>query len=242
MSSRFWLCVVLVLVLAWGAACRKAPKGKVVGVADGDTVTVLDENEAERKVRLNGIDAPEKSQPFGEASKQHLSDLVYGKVVNVEGQETDRYGRLVGVLLLDGQDINLAQLEAGQAWYYRQYESEVAPARRAAYAAAENAARQARRGLWRDPAPEAPWDFRSQQRAANQSDAPRPSVTPTMKTGATKTETTKTDGHIIGNRNSHIYHRPDCPDYQKVGERNRVYFATEQTATDAGFRRAGNCR
>jgi endonuclease YncB( thermonuclease family) len=222
------------MVLGLCTACRKTAPGTVVSVADGDTVTVLTDEQTERKVRLNGIDAPEHGQPFGEASKQHLSALVFGKVVQVEGNETDRYGRLVGVLLLNGQDINLEQLNAGQAWYYREYEREVAPARRPVYAAAEAAARQARRGLWQDPAPEPPWEYRARQRAAPPS-APSPATAPatTQRTGTPQ---------MIGNRHTRVYHAPGCPDYQKVSERNRVYFATEQAARAAGFRRAGNCR
>jgi endonuclease YncB( thermonuclease family) len=227
-ARRIWVLGLFVMVLGLCTACRKTAPGTVVSVADGDTVTVLTDEQTERKVRLNGIDAPEHGQPFGEASKQHLSALVFGKVVQVEGHETDRYGRLVGVLLLNGQDVNLEQLKAGQAWYYREYEREVALSRRPLYAAAEAAARQARRGLWQDPAPEPPWDFRAEKRAANQS-APTP------------TAANPVPQRILGNRNSHIYHTPDCPDYNKVSERNRVYFATEQAAVEAGFRRARNC-
>ena len=223
------VCLVgLVGLFGLTAACRKTAPGTVVSVADGDTVTVLTDEQTERKVRLNGIDAPEHGQPFGEASKQHLSALVFGKVVEVEGNETDRYGRLVGVLKLAGRDINLAQLQAGQVWYYRQYESDVEPARRPVYAAAEAAARLARQGLWQDPAPEPPWEFRARQRGANQ-----PSPSPFNPDFSNQP--------IIGNRNSHVYHAPNCPGYHRVSERNRVYFATEQAAREAGFRRAGNC-
>lgn len=222
-------CLVgLIGLVSLTVACRKTAPGTVVGVADGDTVTVLTDEQTERKVRLNGIDAPEHGQPFGETSKQHLSALVFGKVVEIEGHETDRYGRLVGVLKLAGRDINLEQLQAGQAWYYRQYESDVDPARRSVYAAAEAAAQLARRGLWQDPAPEPPWEYRARQRGASQ-----PSPSPNSPESSNQS--------IIGNRNSHIYHAPNCPGYNKVSERNRVYFATEQAARDAGFRRAGNC-
>lgn len=219
----------------WLAACRQAPPpvGTVVGVADGDTVTVLADEQTQRKVRLNGIDAPERGQPFGEAAKKHLSDLVFGKAVNVVGHETDRYGRLVGVIFVEGKDINLEQIKAGLAWYYRKYESNVDPARRTVYADAETEAQQARRGLWSEAAPEAPWDYRVRQRTDDEPATVTP--TPAMPTPVMS-------GRIIGNRNSNIYHRPDCPDYNSVSERNRVYFKTEQAAQAAGFRRAINCR
>jgi endonuclease YncB( thermonuclease family) len=233
-AVRSWVVCLALILLFLPAACRKKPKGTVVGVADGDTVTVLEDEQTERKVRLNGIDAPERGQPFGETAKQHLSELVFGKVVSVQGKETDRYGRLVGVLILDGKDINLEQLKAGQAWYYRQYESDVEPARRSVYAAAEAEARQARRGLWRDAAPEAPWEFRARQRGEQE---PNPTAKP-----ASPTPGSSTAGRLIGNRNSRVYHAPGCPGYDKVSEHNRVYFETEQAALAAGFRRAGNCR
>ena len=85
--------------------------GKVVGVSDGDTITVLDASKRQHKVRLDGIDAPESSQDFGSRAKQSLSDLVFGKTVTVLGSKKDRYGRTLGkVMLSDGKDINLEQI------------------------------------------------------------------------------------------------------------------------------------
>ena len=90
--------------------------GRVVGIADGDTVTVLDANRQQHKIRLAGIDAPEKTQPFGDRSKQNLSTLVFDKQVAVEWKKQDRYGRTVGKVLINGIDANLAQVKAGMAW------------------------------------------------------------------------------------------------------------------------------
>lgn len=81
--------------------------GRVVGVADGDTVTVLDASKVQHKVRLSGIYAPEKSQPYGQRSKAHLSDLVFDQRVEVDSSKTDRYGRLVGKIVVQGRDANL---------------------------------------------------------------------------------------------------------------------------------------
>ena len=138
--------------------------GRVVGVADGDTVTVLDAQHVQHKIRLAGIDAPEKSQPFGNRSKQSLSDLAFDKAVVVETDKRDRYGREVGKVLVNGRDVNLIQVERGMAWHYKAYASEQSVNDQRLYEAAEIAAKVARRGLWRDPEPMAPWEFRKAQR------------------------------------------------------------------------------
>jgi endonuclease YncB( thermonuclease family) len=138
--------------------------GEVVGVADGDTITVLDGERRQHRIRLAGIDAPESSQDFGRASKQNLSALVYRKAVEVTYSKYDHYGRVLGVVRLDGRDINLAQVEAGLAWHYKEYQDEQTAADRKLYGEAEGEARNARRGLWADPSPIPPWDFRHGKR------------------------------------------------------------------------------
>ena len=137
----------------------------MVGISDGDTVTVLDGLHAQHRIRLAGIDAPEKAQPYGEASKLHLSRMVFGESVRVEYEKHDRYGRIVGRILKDGQDAGLEQLRAGLAWHYKQYQREQSRADRSAYAEVENAAQRAHAGLWREPAPLPPWTWRMEQRA-----------------------------------------------------------------------------
>jgi endonuclease YncB( thermonuclease family) len=134
--------------------------GKVVGIADGDTVTILDGLNRQHKVRLAGIDAPEKGQPFGQRSKQTLSECAFGRSVIVEGNKIDRYGRLVGKVQATGVDCNLRQVEQGLAWHYKQYVREQQSADRIAYDAAESLAKRDRLGLWLDPVPVPPWDFR----------------------------------------------------------------------------------
>lgn len=134
--------------------------GKVVGVSDGDTITVLDSTKTQHKIRLAGIDAPEKAQPFGQRSKEHLSDLVFGKQVTIDGDKIDKYQRQVGKVLVGGLDVNLAQLKAGLAWHYKEYAKEQLLNDRATYAATEDAARSARFGLWQDKAPMPPWEWR----------------------------------------------------------------------------------
>lgn len=137
----------------------------IVGVTDGDTVTAVDSNNRQIKVRLAGIDAPESRQDFGARSKQYLSDLVYGKPVILDGDKIDRYGRLVAKILLNGADVNLEQIKAGFAWHYKQYELEQSYADRKIYAAAERDARSKGINIWSVPEPVAPWDFRRNQSA-----------------------------------------------------------------------------
>ena len=138
--------------------------GRVVRIADGDTITVLDATNTQYRIRLSGIDAPELHQAFGSRSKQNLSDWVFGKDVTVEYYKTDQYGRLVGKIIVNGQDINLEQVKAGMAWHYKEYEREQSPEDRELYARAEDEARAQHRGLWQDPNPVEPSQFRREQR------------------------------------------------------------------------------
>lgn len=144
--------------------------GRVVGVADGDTLTVLDNNKGLTKIRLHQIDAPEKKQDFGQRSKQSLSDLAYGKQVRVEVFDTDKYGRTVGKVWVNGQDVNLEQVKSGMAWVYEKYASEPA------YFAAERTAKSGRVGLWNQPNPTPPWVFRHPDRAATSTPAKLPAL------------------------------------------------------------------
>lgn len=141
--------------------------GRVVAVADGDTITVLDNNNTQYKIRLAGIDAPEKKQPFGNVSKKSLSDLVYGKQVHVDWQKQDRYGRIVGKVLVNETDANLEQINRGMAWFYRKYQNELVLNDRLDYLHAEEYAKSSRIGLWTDNEPIAPWDFRKNKLTDN---------------------------------------------------------------------------
>lgn len=150
-----------------------------MAIADGDTVTVLDDGQAQHKVRLAGIDAPERGQSFGDASKKSLSVLAFNQAVTVVWHKRDRYGRLVGVVRVQpsGTDVNLAQVAAGMAWHYSAYAGEQTAGDRDLYGSAEAQARETRRGLWRDPAPVPPWEFRRAQREVQRdSSVPSPST------------------------------------------------------------------
>lgn len=138
--------------------------GRVVSIADGDTITVLDSANQQHKIRLAGIDAPEKKQPFGDRSRQHIGELVFNRAVTVQYDKQDRYGRTVGKVLVNGRDANLEQVRAGMAWWYEKYRKEQSPADQRLYSDAEQYARAQRIGLWRDVEPVAPWDWRESQR------------------------------------------------------------------------------
>lgn len=156
----------LALLLVWAQSAAAAVlNGIVVGVTDGDTVTVLDSSRTQRKIRLTGIDAPESRQPFGHRARQHLASLVFQQQVAVEWSKRDRYGRILGKVLLDGNDVNLKLVEAGLAWFYRQYAHELSPSDVMLYADAESEAREKRIGLWSDVHAVAPWEWRKTNKA-----------------------------------------------------------------------------
>jgi endonuclease YncB( thermonuclease family) len=133
---------------------------RVVGVTDGDSVTVLRDRHEQVKIRLYGIDAPERGQPFGTKSRQHLAGLVFGKEVRIIPRDTDRYGRTVGQIEVAGRDVSTDMIRAGLAWWLDRY----AP-KDDALRSAERSAREAKVGLWSDPAPVAPWEWRKAARA-----------------------------------------------------------------------------
>ena len=143
---------------------RKSPPpnfaGRVVAVEDGDTIVVRDDANGTYKIRLQGIDAPEGGQAFGDRSGQSLSEMVSGKQVEIEWSKRDRYRRLVGKVSSDGSDICLQQIRAGMAWHYKRYQNEQSIEDRELYANAENEARTERLGLWSDENPLPPWRFR----------------------------------------------------------------------------------
>lgn len=136
----------------------------VIGISDGDTMTVLHEREP-IKIRLAEIDAPEKAQPFGTKSKQALSDLCFGKQAEVNPKTTDRYGRTIARVKCDGQDVSEHQVEAGMAWVYDRYVTD-----RGLYPL-QDMARSTGRGLWVDAGPVPPWEWRKSKRAAKNSSA-----------------------------------------------------------------------
>ena len=153
------LILIFILFLS-NFANAKTIEGLVVGVADGDTITVLDQQKNTYKIRLQGIDAPEKKQAFGEKSKQSLHDLVHSKQVRIEYDKEDKYGRIVGKVTVDDVDVCLQQLVLGMAWHYKKYQNEQSVSDRALYSETELKSKSLKLGLWTDDTPMPPWEFR----------------------------------------------------------------------------------
>lgn len=131
-------------------------QARVVGITDGDSLTVLDEQNQQHRIRLAEIDAPERGQPWGDRSRQALSALVFSKTISVQQTDTDRYGRVVARVFSDGRDVNRTMVERGDAWAYRQYLTDET------LIATEARARQQGLGLWsmNDQQTVAPWEWR----------------------------------------------------------------------------------
>jgi len=134
-------------------------QGRVVGVSDGDTITVLQidaqGHKTPIKIRLDGIDCPEKAQAFGQRAKQYTSNMVFGKEVTVQISGKDRYGRSLGEVFISTTSVNQSLVKDGLAWWYRKYTPEDRELE-----ALETSARSERRGLWQDKQPTPPWEFR----------------------------------------------------------------------------------
>jgi endonuclease YncB( thermonuclease family) len=165
-SSRLLHGALLVLAVAAGAPAAVAAEavGTVVGISDGDTLTLLDANKQRHRIRLDGIDAPERSQPYGQRARQSLASLAHGRTAQAHCPKTDRYGRAVCRVTVEGVDVGLEQIRRGLAWHYVRYANEQGVVERSEYEQAERAARSSGAGLWsfRDPTP--PWDYRRAQR------------------------------------------------------------------------------
>ena len=150
------------LLLTATLAAASELRGVVVGVTDGDTITVLDDGHKKHKVRLAGIDTPERHQPFADRARQYLLTLAFKKQATLDCYKTDQYKRRVCRVWVEGKDVALAQVQAGLAWHYKRFEKEQTPSERASYARAEDDARASRIGLWQSNRPVPPWEFRQQ--------------------------------------------------------------------------------
>lgn len=178
------LTYLLLWLLLWSCQQRKSETTqetatnngyKVISIKDGDTIELL-KNGKPLRVRLLGVDAPEKNQDFGTVARQFTSDLCFGKTVNLVVDGNDRYGRTVGTIILpDGRSLNNELVRNGYAWHYKAYSHDETLAQ------LEIEARQNRRGLWEKPNATAPWEFRKARRTQNNLDKantvaiPRPS-------------------------------------------------------------------
>jgi endonuclease YncB( thermonuclease family) len=221
--------------LAW---CSSFAQGEVLisatvtRVVDGDTIVVIDSSNQQREIRLEGIDAPEHGQAFGEQSTVHLIELVRAKEVKLDCTGQQSYGRFVcKVFLPSDEDVDLDQIKAGMAWHYKQFQRLQNATDRTTYGVAEDAARRAHLGLWSQSNPVQPQDFRhhtASQVCFDNADH-RIACSDTY------------DGPVRGNLHSHIYHWPGCPNYDDIAEHNRVELPNAVAAEAAGFRAARNC-
>ncbi len=213
-------CLAVLALASPQAVPSRHFSGRVVGVHDGDTISVL-VGRRTVKVRLEGIDCPELGQAYGRVAKLFTSDRVFGKNVEVEETAIDRYGRSVGRVTMNGEDVNAAIVSAGLAWHYTQYSTD------RALDAAERSARAAHRGLWSQPNPVPPWVYRragSSRRAS-----------PGLPAEARSAKA----GPFHGNTQSHVFHAPGCRNYDC---RNcTAVFATREEAVAHGYKAAGDC-
>ena len=214
--------VCLVSGDAWAAPWR----GKVVGVADGDTITVLQDKRPVR-IRLQGVDTPEKAQAFGQRAKKFTAALVAGKQVRVTPVDQDRYGRLVAVVHQGAKCLNEALLLAGLAWHYKRY------SKSKRYAALELEARGKKRGLWSQPDPTPPWRWRRQNKGRRHR-----GPWPRSKGGAAAPGKAAA-GPFHGNLKSKIFHAPGCRSYNC--KNCRVVFARADQAEAEHYKGHEGC-
>jgi endonuclease YncB( thermonuclease family) len=167
------LCGASLLGRMASTPARQSEQGPLEGMAldvqDGDSFDFRSDGGVRLKIRVSGIDAPERQQPFADASRRHLGTLLRGRRLRIEPVKRDVYDRLVArVIVMDGvppeRDAGLAQLEAGLAWYFKRYRADLPQGEAPRYWQAEAAARKGREGLWQDAGAEAPLDFRARGR------------------------------------------------------------------------------
>jgi endonuclease YncB( thermonuclease family) len=236
--TLFFILLIIIPVIASGW------DGKVVGVSDGDTITVLHDNKPE-KIRLYGIDCPEKHQNFGQRAKQVASDEVFNKNVDIRPVTTDRYGRTVAMVYYDGnQSLNEKLLESGMAWVYPQYCLQ--PQCRD-WAIIENNARLNKRGLWTIPSPEPPWEFRRSPSKASTDTGKALIATPrNFNYSPTKSSSSVERSPVItgvgtyhGNTSSRKFHRSGCRHYDCSN--CTAVFSGRNDAIRAGYGPCGVC-
>lgn len=225
-STIIFICLLLVMLLPSAVyACQ----GKVVGVMDGDTIEVMHQGQGER-IRLYGVDTPEKRQDFGQRAKQFTSSKVFGKVVDINPNDTDRYGRTVGLVTVDGKYLNEELVAAGMAWVYRSYCKQAFCSR---WLQLESRAKNNKIGLWSHPNPIPPWEFRHPQKATSHSST-------SSTTSATAIEKGATDYVYHGNTSSHAFHQPGCNAYNC--KHCTAVFKTKEEAIVAGYEPCGKCK
>ena len=221
---RYVLSALSLLLIAFSPAPPPTVEeftGKVVSLADGDTVTVL-VDKTQVKVRLEGIDAPEKSQAFGAKAKTALSDLIGRKDVTVHATGTDRYGRTLGRIIIDGQDVSAVMVSKGFAWHYKEYSDDEDLAK------LEEQAREQKIGIWSEANALPPWEFRKRRKTADK--PPEAFVAPGEPAKSTRVSESpvETATHWL-NTSSDVRHNAGCQ-YFKNTKKGRACTANEGKA------------
>lgn len=212
--------ILIALVLLCATIHAADPwSGECVGISDGDTISVMKDGKAV-KIRLYGVDCPESGQDFGRRAKEFVADMTFHKTVTVTPTDTDRYGRTVAHIEVDGISVNRALAEAGLAWVYEQY-CKTPECREWRMLQAE--AKAEKRGLWSRADAVPPWDWRRNGNASP--------VTPARQPAA---------GTFSGNIKSAVFHRGGCPGYEC--KNCTASFASRDEAIAAGYRPCGNCK
>jgi len=199
--------------------------GKVISVSDGDTITVLKNNNEQVKIRLSGVDCPEGGQAYGKKAKSFISSMVFKKSVTVEPETTDRYGRTVAMVLTDGRNLSEQLIARGYGWVFRKY---CTWAFCDDWLRLEEKARLARIGLWADDNPVPPWDWRAEQRRGSGASALGNVNNLAMVGGSSGT------GLYHGNIESHVFHSPGCQHY--TCKNCSVEVGSVEAAVEAGYR------
>lgn len=225
-------CVVLAIATAWVVPSHSQTwNGKVVGISDGDTITVM-RGEKGEKIRLYGIDTPETHQPYGSRAKHFTSDMVYGKEVQVDIMAYDRYGRIVGIVAYKGQVLNHELIKSGMAWVYDQYCTKQICTE---WRATQSRAQTQRTGLWSDLSSMPPWEYRRnpspEVKRWSQSQSGPAADTPDMAVPATT---------YSGNSTTKVFHDPGCQHY--ACKSCTMTFSSRAAALSAGYRACGICR
>ncbi|TKB24218.1 nuclease [Desulfopila sp. IMCC35006] len=232
MRKLSFLYLLLSLIISTSAhASTSSFTGQTIDVADGDMITVLNQNNERIKIRLAGIDTPEGSQVYGNQATQFTVSKVSGKRVRIFPETTDRYGRTVAMVLINGENLNEQIVASGNGWVYRKYCT-------ADYCndwlKLEKAARDARIGLWTDRNSQPPWEWRAEHRnGKSNGSGDNVSVVTAAVAGAGSSTT------YHGNRRSHVFHGPSCRDYNC--KNCTVRLGSYQDAVGAGYRAHREC-
>jgi len=219
--------LIVFLATVVSAEAASTISGKVVSVADGDTITILSSNNRQTKIRLYGIDTPEKAQAYGKQAKKFTASLTAGKRATTTVYDTDRYGRSVGVVFVNGTNVNEELITNGFAWQYRKY-------CKASFCKdwlkKEEYARSFAFGLWAESNPQPPWDWRKSKRGQSTKRSYASSITSQSNSGSSS---------YHGNKRSHVFHGQSCQHYN-CNNCTKI-FRTISEATKAGYKPHKQC-